>query len=29
LEATELQVLLMGGDPAATRVAPAWRRLAA
>lgn len=29
LEATELQVLLMGGDPSATRVAPAWRRLAA
>jgi transposase len=27
LEATELQVLLMGGDPAATRVAPAWRPL--
>ena len=25
LEATELQVLLMGGDPASTRVAPAWR----
>jgi transposase len=28
LEATGLQVLLMGGDPTATRVAPAWRRLA-
>jgi transposase len=28
LEATGLQVLLMGGDPASTRVAPAWRRLA-
>ena len=27
LEATELQVLLMGGDPAAIRVAPAWRPL--
>lgn len=27
LEATELQVLLMGGDPASTRVAPAWRRV--
>jgi transposase len=27
LQATELQVLLMGGDPSATRVAPAWRRL--
>jgi len=29
LEATELQVLLMGGDPASTRVAPTWRRLSA
>jgi hypothetical protein len=28
LEATGLQVLLMGGDPTSTRVAPAWRRLA-
>jgi transposase len=27
LEATELQVLLMGGDPTCTRVAPAWPRL--
>ena len=27
LESTALQVLLMGGDPAATRIAPAWRRL--
>ena len=27
LEAHALQVLLMGGDPAQARVAPAWRRL--
>lgn len=27
LEACELQVLLMGGDPAQAKVAPAWRRL--
>ena len=27
LESTALQVLLMGGDPASTRIAPAWRRL--
>lgn len=27
LEAHELQVLLAGGDPASTRVAPAWRRV--
>lgn len=27
LEACELQVLLMGGDPGKTRTAPAWRRL--
>lgn len=25
LEATELQVLLMGGDPASAKVAPVWR----
>ena len=25
LEATELQVLRMGGDPASTKVAPVWR----
>jgi hypothetical protein len=24
----ELQVLLMAGDPEATRAAPAWRRIA-
>jgi hypothetical protein len=29
LEAPELQVLLMAGDPGAVRTAPAWRRLAA
>jgi transposase len=29
LQACELQVLLMAGDPARTRAAPAWRRLAA
>ena len=29
LEACALQVLLMGGDPAQTHAAPAWRRLAA
>ena len=29
LEAHELQVLLMGGDPAQTHAAPAWRRLKA
>ena len=28
LEAYELQVLLAGGDPAATGVAPVWRRVA-
>lgn len=28
LEACELQVLLMGGDPAQTKAAPAWRQLA-
>lgn len=28
LEAHELQVLLMGGDPAQAKAAPAWRRLA-
>lgn len=27
LEAHELQVLLMGGDPARAKAAPAWRRL--
>lgn len=27
LQAHELQVLLQGGDPAATRAAPAWRPL--
>jgi transposase len=27
LEACELQVLLMGGDPAQTKAAPAWRQL--
>jgi transposase len=27
LEACELQVLLMGGDPARSHAAPAWRRL--
>ena len=27
LEACELQVLLMGGDPARTNAAPSWRRL--
>lgn len=27
LEAHELQVLLMGGDPAQAKAAPAWRRL--
>jgi transposase len=27
LQAHELQVLLMGGDPAATKAAPAWRQL--
>ncbi|MGP8186170.1 MAG: IS66 family insertion sequence element accessory protein TnpB [Terracidiphilus sp.] len=27
LEACELQVLLMGGDPTHTSAAPAWRRL--
>jgi hypothetical protein len=27
LEAHELQVLLAGGDPAAARGAPAWRRV--
>ena len=27
LEACELQVLLMGGDPSRTNAAPAWRRL--
>ena len=27
LEACELQVLLMGGDPTQTNAAPAWRRL--
>jgi transposase len=29
LQACELQVLLMAGNPAQTRAAPAWRRLAA
>jgi transposase len=29
LQACELQVLLMAGDPAQTRTAPAWRRLTA
>lgn len=29
LQAHELQVLLMAGDPGATRAAPAWRRLPA
>lgn len=29
LQAHELQVLLMAGDPAATKAAPAWRRLPA
>jgi transposase len=29
LKAHELQVLLCGGDPFATRAAPEWRRLAA
>ena len=29
LEAAALQVLIMGGDPGATRLAPAWRRIAA
>jgi len=29
LEAPELQVLLMAGDPGAVKPAPAWRRLAA
>lgn len=29
LEAHELQVLLWGGDPEATRVAPMWRRIRA
>jgi len=29
LQACELQVLLMAGDPAQTHAAPAWRRLAA
>lgn len=29
LEAHELQVLLCGGDPQATRVAPPWRRVSA
>lgn len=28
LEAHELQVLLYGGDPSATRAAPAWRSVA-
>lgn len=28
LQAHELQVLLFGGDPAATRSAPMWRRVA-
>lgn len=28
LEAHELQVLLCGGDPGATRAAPVWRRVA-
>lgn len=28
LEAHELHVLLFGGDPAATRAAPMWRRVA-
>lgn len=28
LQGHELQVLLMGGDPAQAKVAPAWRRLA-
>jgi transposase len=28
LEAHELQVLLVGGDPSATRAAPMWRRVA-
>ena len=27
LEAHELQVLLMGGNPASTKAAPTWRRL--
>jgi len=27
LGACELQVLLMGGDPAQTKAAPAWRQL--
>lgn len=27
LEAHELQLLLVGGDPATTQAAPAWRRL--
>lgn len=27
LQAHELQVLLMGGDPASAKAAPAWRRL--
>jgi transposase len=27
LEAHQLQVLLMGGDPASAKAAPAWRRL--
>jgi len=27
LQAYELQVLLMGGDPASAKAAPAWRRL--
>lgn len=29
LQAPELQVLLMAGDPATVKTAPAWRRLAA
>lgn len=29
LQAHELQVLLMAGDPGATKAAPAWRRLSA
>jgi transposase len=28
LQAHELQVLLCGGDPSATRAAPVWRRVA-
>jgi transposase len=28
LQSYELQVLLMGGDPSATRAAPMWRRVA-